>query len=439
MATHLRIAVISPSRSSEELKSAFPADLAWLEIFSLDISPDVLIGHRPDIVIIELDESGRAEEMAQRLAALRDWQQFQIIALARGEQAQRHDLPDGFDEMIMEPLSRSALATRLKILQRLDTMENELRLRAQTAALFGDDLPSLPERGDNDEDDADILLLGTNRAEIGTVAAALGPQTSLSVCTTAYETLERLEQWDHDALVIVAQPGDESFFDLLRDIRNNPRLYTLPVLYIAAPGEMPDIDRSFEAGASDVLTQPWTEMALRLHLKTLVRQQRYRRAMYRVYQEARKLIGTDNLTGLYSHGFFHAHLERVLRSARQNGKPLSIGILNVKAMRDINRNCGYVAGDQLLAQIGSVIGMLVRGEDLPARIGGQEFALIMPNTPDEVARVAIARIAGVVDYTSFSVRGLATPLRATLRYAAAAVGEEEDFEALIERVRADLT
>lgn len=439
MATQLRIAVISPSEVSEELKSAFPVDLTWLEMFSFDISPDVVIGHRPDIVIIELDETDRAEEMAQRLAALREWQQFQIIALARGEQAQRHDLPNGFDEMIMEPLSRSALATRLKILQRLDTMENELRLRAQTAALFGDDLPTLPERTDSDDEDADILLLGTNRAEIGTVAAALGPQTSLSVCTTAYETLQRLEQWDHDALVIVAQPGDENFYALLRDIRNNPRLYTLPVLYIAAPGETPNIDLSFEAGASDVLTQPWTEMALRLHLKTLIRQQRYRRAMYRVYQEARKLTGTDSLTGLYSHGFFNTHLERVLRSSRQNGKPLSIGILNVRAMREINRNCGYVAGDQLLAQIGSIIGMLVRGEDLPARISGQEFALIMPNTPDTVARVAIARIAGVVDYTSFSVRGLATPLRATLRYAASAADEKEDFESLVERVRAALT
>ncbi len=439
MATHLRIAVISPEQSTEELKSVFPADLAWLEAFTPDISPDVLVGHRPDIVIIELDDSGRAEAIAKRLDALRDWQQFQIIALARGGQAQRSALPDGFDEMIMEPLSHSALAARLKILQRLDTMENELRLRAQTAALFGDDLPALPERGNDDEDDADILLLGTNRAEIGTVAAALGAHTSLSVCTTAHETLERLEQWDHDALVIVAQPGDEDFFDLLRDIRNNPRLYTLPVLYIAAPGKAPDIDRPFEAGASDVLTQPWTDTALRLHLKTLVRQQRYRRAMYRVYQEARKLIGTDNLTGLYSHGFFHAHLERVLRSARQNGKPLSIGILNVRSMRDINRNCGYVAGDQLLAQIGSVIGMLVRGEDLPARIGGQEFALIMPNTPREVAKVAISRIAGVVDYTSFAVRGLATPLRATLRYAADAAGEEEDFENLISRVRATLS
>jgi two-component system cell cycle response regulator len=170
-------------------------------------------------------------------------------------------------------------------------------------------------------------------------------------------------------------------------------------------------------------------------MEFLVRQQRYRMSMLGVYREARHIMTSDGLTGLYTHGFLLEHLRAQIADAERGPKNLTIGVFDVKGMAVINSKYGYAAGDRLLRQIGGMIGGLARGEDLPARYGGEEFCVAMPDTPTDSASTAIHRIAGVVNQTEFAVFKVNEAVRVHLKTGYASLVGKETAEGLIQRAR----
>lgn len=200
------------------------------------------------------------------------------------------------------------------------------------------------------------------------------------------------------AVVVISEPAD-AWLTMCRDIRDNTRLFNLPILMIADADSFSDPAVPYEHGASDLLLQPVDKVEFAARLEVLIRQERCRRHMQDAYRRSLHLETGDSLTGLYSYGYLHSYLASLIRDAERWHRELSVGFVDVTDMAGINRRHGYAAGDQLLRQIGGSIGCLVRGEDLTARYGGEEFCVVMPDTPSDVATVALGRVIDVVSQT----------------------------------------
>lgn len=97
----------------------------------------------------------------------------------------------------------------------------------------------------------------------------------------------------------------------------------------------------------------------------------------------------DILTGLYNRFYFEQELVRLERSRHF---PLSIVMADVDDLKEINDRLGHVAGDVLLRQAALLLKEAFRGEDVVARIGGDEFAVLLPDTSEQVVREAVERI-----------------------------------------------
>jgi len=93
----------------------------------------------------------------------------------------------------------------------------------------------------------------------------------------------------------------------------------------------------------------------------------------------------DALTGLYNRRYLDASLEREESRARRSGQPLAVLMIDVDHFKHFNDTSGHAAGDEVLRQVGKYIGSLARGEDIAARYGGDEFTLVMAQTPLETA------------------------------------------------------
>jgi diguanylate cyclase (GGDEF)-like protein/PAS domain S-box-containing protein len=101
---------------------------------------------------------------------------------------------------------------------------------------------------------------------------------------------------------------------------------------------------------------------------------------------------TDALTGLHNHGAFHRALgEAVARSAR-HGHPVSLAVVDLDHFKSVNDTLGHRAGDDALARVGGVLRAHARAGDVVARVGGEEFAWLMPETTSEGAREAADRL-----------------------------------------------
>ncbi len=101
------------------------------------------------------------------------------------------------------------------------------------------------------------------------------------------------------------------------------------------------------------------------------------------------LSSHDALTGLYNRGYFEEEMARLVRSRRL---PVSIVVADVDGLKHTNDTLGHTAGDELLKQAARVMSSSFRQEDMIARIGGDEFAVLLPLSNATVAEEAIARV-----------------------------------------------
>ena len=112
----------------------------------------------------------------------------------------------------------------------------------------------------------------------------------------------------------------------------------------------------------------------------------------RRYGEARKQAETDALTGLYNQRYFHETLRREVLRAQRYDRNLALIVFDVDDFKNINDNIGHLAGDRVLAQAADRLREAVRSVDVPCRIGGDEFAVILPESSAEDADQLYRRV-----------------------------------------------
>jgi diguanylate cyclase (GGDEF)-like protein len=116
----------------------------------------------------------------------------------------------------------------------------------------------------------------------------------------------------------------------------------------------------------------------------------------RRFREARQLADLDSLTGLHNRRYFYETLAREVDRAQRYQRRLSLVIVDVDGFKEINDRIGHLAGDAVLAEIADRIRQVVRSADIPCRVGGDEFAVIVPEVEGGQARQLVGRIQRAV-------------------------------------------
>jgi diguanylate cyclase (GGDEF)-like protein len=125
----------------------------------------------------------------------------------------------------------------------------------------------------------------------------------------------------------------------------------------------------------------------------------------RLYETARDLADRDPLTGFFNHRYLHERLsEEVVRAVRTR-RPLSVVMLDLDDFKVVNDTFGHVYGDGVLVHVAERIRGTLRASDVAARYGGDEFALILPETSREDAQAVAARILAAFGASPFVADG----------------------------------
>ena len=112
----------------------------------------------------------------------------------------------------------------------------------------------------------------------------------------------------------------------------------------------------------------------------------------RRYSEARKLAETDALTGLFNQRYFHDTLRREVMRAHRYQRNLALIVFDLDDFKNVNDQIGHLAGDRVLAQAADRLREAVRSVDVACRIGGDEFAVILPESSSEDADQLYRRV-----------------------------------------------
>jgi len=132
------------------------------------------------------------------------------------------------------------------------------------------------------------------------------------------------------------------------------------------------------------------------------------------HEEIYRLMTTDALTGAANRRVYQGELTRRFHEAQRYHRPLAILVLDLDRFKRINDTFGHLFGDQVLRRLGALVTVEKREGDTFCRYGGEEFALIMPETALDDARHVAERIRAAVEAATFEYEGKVTPVTVSI-------------------------
>ncbi len=134
----------------------------------------------------------------------------------------------------------------------------------------------------------------------------------------------------------------------------------------------------------------------------------------RLNADLKRLAMIDPLTGVYNRRTMTELANRAIASAQRHARPLSLLTIDIDYFKRINDEFGHEAGDQALCAVVDVMQDALRQSDLIARLGGEEFVVILPDTDESDARLLAERVRHRVEDSGFTASGWPAPLRVSI-------------------------
>ena len=399
----------------------------------------------PDMIIVDMDaESGfDGTEVGERLRGDRETLSIPVVAWKEDPYPEVYDraLGVGFEDVYSGALRSDELCLRLHPIMRLSTQLAEMRRRTALARDFGADIPLKLDLAIEPEPYS-ILVVACTEDQSKALAAAMGDRVTLSHCESPLFAKDILNDGRFDSAVIgLNDPGEvDDVLEFCDEVRNNPRLFNLPIVVLRAESVDLDAPTAMSHGASRLLSPTKAAMSQRYVLATLCNRQRLRWRIRDIIATTRTESTIDKKTGTYTFDFFRAYLDVLTAEAREWQRHVTLMSFNFEeTAAAIREEFGAETADTLTRQVAQWICNLVRLEDVVAHYGEEaEFCVALPDTPLDVAESVMNRVAGILGYTDFALPDVFRPVDVSVTVGAAELEADDEPAALIDRARANL-
>jgi two-component system, cell cycle response regulator len=192
--------------------------------------------------------------------------------------------------------------------------------------------------------------------------------------------------------------------ELVRKLRAHQGMRAPFVLYVVASADPLDGEAGLLAGADDCVERRVADEVFNARLRGARRIAELESALRHTMTENRKLSATDELTQVASRRFFSKNFPREVEHAARRKLALSLIMCDIDFFKKINDSLGHPGGDQILRQFASRLQQFLRqGVDWVARLGGEEFAVVLPEMGYQAALDSARRLRKGVGETAFTV------------------------------------
>ncbi|WP_122559272.1 response regulator [Pseudomonas viridiflava] len=196
------------------------------------------------------------------------------------------------------------------------------------------------------------------------------------------QAMGELAEFQPDLIILdMYMPGCTGT-ELAKVIRHNDRYVSVPIIYLSAEDDQDKQLDAMSEGGDDFLTKPIKPR----HLITTVRNRAARA------RNLKARMVRDSLTGLYNHTHILQLLEDCSFRSRREGKPLCFAMLDIDHFKKVNDSHGHPMGDRVIKSLALFLKQRLRKTDFIGRYGGEEFAIVMPDTDIQSAHKVLEEI-----------------------------------------------
>ena len=247
--------------------------------------------------------------------------------------------------------------------------------------------------------------------------------------SNADEALKILDSFKADIVLTDIMMQGMDGLELTRKIKES---FDADVIVMTGYSAAYSYEEAIQAGAGDFIFKPFRFEELDLRIKRVLREAELKKERSLLLKELEKLAITDALTGLYNSRHFFSQLKTEIKRYDRYSRSLSLLILDIDFFKQYNDTWGHLEGDKVLMGIGQVINACMRSMDTAYRYGGEEFAVLLPETKLQKACVVGARIKDNISSTLFEPEpGIQKSV--TVSIGVTELVEGEDFRSFISR------
>lgn len=276
---------------------------------------------------------------------------------------------------------------------------------------------------------ASIVIVDDDPGAIRLVAEALYQYADVRFATNGTDALRIVAERPPDLVLLDSEMPGLDGFEVCSRLKANPALQDIPVIFVTSYDDLEFETRALSIGAADFIPKPISPLRIQLRVKLHLELKKQR-------DRLRALASTDGLTQLANRRTFDETLARELRVAARSGEPLSLILVDVDFFKLFNDTYGHPEGDACLKAVASALSTVMRRPtDLAGRIGGEEFAIILPATPLEGALTVARRVQEAVATADVPHRGSSVSERVTVSLGVCCGDPAHDGDAIAEERR----
>ncbi len=361
-----------------------------------------------------------------------------VLVTALDQAADRvRGLEAGAEDFLTKPIDEIALIARVRSLSRLKVVLDELRSRAATSATLGMPDPVTAAIRD-DVSGARILVIEDKATAARLIAGTLASVHLVDVEADPHEALFRGAEGSYDLFVVSLGLQGHDGLRLCSQLRSLERTRQVPILLIAEAEDRQRLLRGLDLGVNDYVLRPLEPNELIARARTQLRRKFYADSLRDNVQASIEMAIVDTLTGLNNRRFFNTNFAALMDQAARRGRPLSLMILDIDHFKQVNDTHGHDAGDQILKLFAARARNVVRTSDLICRLGGEEFAVLMPDTSLSIAAMVAERVRQTIESNLFVPSPGRPPIPVTVSIGLAERGIDLDPDVLMRRSDAAL-
>lgn len=319
-------------------------------------------------------------------------------------------LKAGIDDVLSHPLDDVVLQARIRSLLRVRSSTEDLNLRDANASMLGF---AEPVTG----------FAPASRVALLTRDAATGALWRARLKGHVRDHLQAHQLGDihklmaepvPDAFVVdLTSSHPETGLRLLADLHARSMTSKAALIAVVPPGAPALVADALDRGAHDVLQDGFCADELSLRLRAQLHRKACSDRLRNSVRDGLRAAVRDPMTGLHNRRYAIPHLASVSQDAVRSGGSFAVMLADLDHFKQINDTFGHQVGDAVLTELARRMKALFRTQDMIARIGGEEFLIVLPETDQATASQVASRLCREVSSRPFHCPGLAEPIHVT--------------------------